>query len=89
MFISHSSFCFKKIFKKLSPEEGSPDGMTLDKNKNLVDNIGNDNCVFLELIKNNNKSFIAIRNYANNEWFNFESQAADTKIKLITILRLT
>ena len=25
----------KKIFKKLSPEEGSPDGMTLDKNKNL------------------------------------------------------
>ena len=27
----------------------------LDKNKNLVDNIGDDNCVFLELIKNNNK----------------------------------
>ncbi len=25
----------KKIFKKLSPKEGSPDGMTLDKNKNL------------------------------------------------------
>ena len=25
----------KRIFKKLSPEEGSPDGMTLDKNKNL------------------------------------------------------
>ncbi len=25
----------KKIFKKLTPEEGSPDGMTLDKNKNL------------------------------------------------------
>ena len=25
----------KKIFKKLSPEEGSPDGMTLDNNKNL------------------------------------------------------
>tara|TARA_B100001029_G_scaffold167463_1_gene160685 strand:+ start:605 stop:1516 length:912 start_codon:yes stop_codon:yes gene_type:complete len=25
----------KKIFKKLSLEEGSPDGMTLDKNKNL------------------------------------------------------
>ena len=25
----------KKIFKKLSSEEGSPDGMTLDKNKNL------------------------------------------------------
>ena len=25
----------KKIFKKLSPEDGSPDGMTLDKNKNL------------------------------------------------------
>ena len=25
----------KKIFKKLSYEEGSPDGMTLDKNKNL------------------------------------------------------
>ena len=25
----------KKIFKKLSPEEGSPDGMTLDKNNNL------------------------------------------------------
>ena len=25
----------KKIFKKLSTEEGSPDGMTLDKNKNL------------------------------------------------------
>ncbi len=25
----------KKIFKKLSPEERSPDGMTLDKNKNL------------------------------------------------------
>jgi len=25
----------KKIFKKLSPEEGVPDGMTLDKNKNL------------------------------------------------------
>ncbi len=25
----------KKIFKKLSPDEGSPDGMTLDKNKNL------------------------------------------------------
>ncbi len=25
----------KKKFKKLSPEEGSPDGMTLDKNKNL------------------------------------------------------
>ena len=25
----------KKIFKKLSPEEGSPDGMTLDKKKNL------------------------------------------------------
>ena len=25
----------KKIFKKLLPEEGSPDGMTLDKNKNL------------------------------------------------------
>tara|TARA_B100001250_G_scaffold269585_1_gene232665 strand:+ start:10513 stop:11403 length:891 start_codon:yes stop_codon:yes gene_type:complete len=25
----------KKIFKKLSNEEGSPDGMTLDKNKNL------------------------------------------------------
>ena len=25
----------KKIFKKLSSDEGSPDGMTLDKNKNL------------------------------------------------------
>ena len=25
----------KKIFKKLLPEEGSPDGMTVDKNKNL------------------------------------------------------
>ena len=25
----------KKIFKKFSPEDGSPDGMTLDKNKNL------------------------------------------------------
>ena len=25
----------KKIFKKFSPKEGSPDGMTLDKNKNL------------------------------------------------------
>jgi sugar lactone lactonase YvrE len=25
----------KKIFKKLYPEEGVPDGMTLDKNKNL------------------------------------------------------
>ena len=25
----------KKIFKKLSPEEGVPDGMTVDKNKNL------------------------------------------------------
>ena len=25
----------KKIFKKLSSHEGSPDGMTLDKNKNL------------------------------------------------------
>ena len=25
----------KKIFKKLTPEEGVPDGMTLDKNKNL------------------------------------------------------
>ena len=25
----------KKIFKKISPEEGSPDGMTLDRNKNL------------------------------------------------------
>tara|TARA_B100000963_G_scaffold61467_1_gene49417 strand:- start:2308 stop:3219 length:912 start_codon:yes stop_codon:yes gene_type:complete len=25
----------KKIFKKLLPKEGSPDGMTLDKNKNL------------------------------------------------------
>ena len=25
----------KKIFKKLSPEEGVPDGMTIDKNKNL------------------------------------------------------
>jgi xylono-1,5-lactonase len=25
----------KKIFKKFLPEEGSPDGMTLDKNKNL------------------------------------------------------
>ena len=25
----------KKIFKKLSPKEGSPDGMTVDKNKNL------------------------------------------------------
>jgi len=26
---------FKNIFKKFSPEEGVPDGMTLDKNKNL------------------------------------------------------
>jgi len=25
----------KKIFKKFAPEDGSPDGMTLDKNKNL------------------------------------------------------
>ena len=25
----------KKIFKKFSPQDGSPDGMTLDKNKNL------------------------------------------------------
>ena len=25
----------KKIFKKLTPEEGVPDGMTVDKNKNL------------------------------------------------------
>ena len=25
----------KKIFKKLSPKDGSPDGMTLDKYKNL------------------------------------------------------
>ena len=28
----------------------------LDKNKNLVDNSGDDNCVFIELIKNNNNN---------------------------------
>jgi len=32
---SSNKIISKKVFKKLSPEEGSPDGMTLDKNNNL------------------------------------------------------